>query len=143
VARHEPESISRRSKNSEKDGEEFRQNKNKRNAGAPRLTKTGKQILAIQTALSALFRQASPHSTAKDISWMSADLAALWEVSRNHERHVRQLLKCSYPRDRAKIENLLTEMLVNLVSQGADHLETLQRILPRIRGAVYQRRRAD
>jgi hypothetical protein len=114
-----------------------------RGAARPRLTKTEKELLAISAALSTLLHRASPRSTAKDISWMSVDIAGLWEVSKNHERHVRQLLKCSYPRDRAKIENLLTEMLVNLISQGADHLETLQRILPRIRSAVYQRRRTD
>ena len=69
---------------------------------------------------------------------MSVDLAGLWEVGLNHKRHVRELLKCSYPRDREKIEELLTEMQVNLLSQGADHLKTLQKILPRVRSAVYR-----
>jgi hypothetical protein len=137
---HKRKSISRGLKISQKDDEESRQNKKKQDAGSPRLTRTDKKFLAIQTAISTLLRRASPLSTAKDISWTTVDLAALWEVSKNHERHVRELLKCSYPRDRAKIENLLTEMQVNLLSQGADHLETLQRILPRIRSAVYQRR---
>jgi hypothetical protein len=113
-----------------------------RGAARPKLTRLEKKLLTIQTSLNALFRRASPRSRARHLGWMSVDIAGLWEVSKNHERHVRQLLKCSYPGDRAKIESLLTEMQVNLLSQGADHLKTLQRILPRIRSAVYQRRQA-
>jgi hypothetical protein len=56
----------------------------------------------------------------------------------NHKRHVHELLKCSYPQDREKIEKLLTEMQVNLLSQGTDHLKTLKEILPRVRSAVYR-----
>jgi hypothetical protein len=69
---------------------------------------------------------------------MSVDLAGLWEVGVNHKRHVHELLKCSYPQDREKIEKLLTEMQVNLLSQGADHLKALQKTLPRVISAVYR-----
>jgi len=112
-------------------------------AARPRLTKLGKKLLAIQTSLYDLFRRASPRLRARHIGWISVDIAALWEVSQKHLNHVSQLLKCSYPKDREKIENLLTEMQVNLISVGAHHLQTLQRILPRVRSAVYQRRRPN
>ena len=107
-------------------------------AATLRLTKFQKKLLAIQLKLGSLLKQAAPRSKPRDVSWMSVDLAGLWEVGLNHKRHVRELLKCSYPRDREKIEELLTEMQVNLLSQGADHLKTLQKILPRVRSAVYR-----
>ncbi len=94
-------------------------------------------IKKIQGRLHALLDVAARSCTPKDISWTVVDLASLWEVSVNHERHIRQLLKCSYPRDRGKIEDLLTEIQVNLLSQGADNMKTLSKGLPRIITAVY------
>ena len=102
------------------------------------ITKAHKQMLLIQTNLNSLLSLASPNSTAKAISWTCVDFAGLWEVSKNHISTMRRLLKCSYPRDRKKIEDLLTEIQVNLLSQGADHLKTLQVNLPRIRRDVFQ-----
>src|SRR5258708_4713602 len=81
------------------------------------------QILDIQSALWALFRRASPRSKPRDLSWVSAGLAGLWEVSVRHKQHIRSLMKCSYPRDRSRIEKLMTEILVNMMSQGASHIE--------------------
>jgi len=94
-------------------------------------------MISIQNALGDLLRRAAPTSADKTVSWTSVDLASLWEVSVNHQRHIRLLLKCSYPKDRHKIESLLTEIRVNLLSQGADSLGTLQRDFPSIISAVY------
>ena|SRR5579859_7758344 len=102
-----------------------------------KLTKRQKQYLAIQVALRRLLRSASPKSKERDIRWVSIDLAWLCEVASNHQRHIRLLIKCSYPKDRERIENLLTEILVNLLSQGASHLSTLKMLFPRLRSAIY------
>lgn len=110
----------------------------------PRVTRIGRKMISIQNSLGDLLRRAAPKSADKTVSWTAVDLASLWEVSVNHQRHIRLLLKCSYPKDRHKIENLLTNIQVNLLSQGADSLSTLQRGLPRIISAVYgPRLRAD
>ena len=103
-----------------------------------RLTRDGKRLLAIQTTLSSLFRRASPKSLRRDISWMSVDLAGLWEVSKTHQSHIRRLLKCSYPEDRDRIQLLVTEIQINWLSQAVDHLKTLNRILPRVRSMLYR-----
>ena len=104
----------------------------------PKATKLVMKMTSIQQALAALLRRAASPSTDRVISWTSVDLAGLWEVSKNHERHITQLLKCTYPRDRARIENLITQMRVNLLSQGADHLKTLGKSLPQISHAIYR-----
>jgi hypothetical protein len=72
--------------------------------------KTYRQMQHINLALHELLRKASPKSTPKDISWTCVDLTSLWEVSKEHLRHIKILRKCSYPRDREKLERLLTEM---------------------------------
>ena len=92
---------------------------------------------SIQAALKKLLRTASPKSTPKDISWTSVDLTSLWEVSSEHLRHIRLLVKYTYPQDREKIEDLLTKIQVNLISQGLDNLLTLRKSLPRILNGVY------
>jgi hypothetical protein len=102
-----------------------------------KLTRTEKKMASIQSTLHSLIRRAAPSSANKTVSWTAVDLASLWEVSVNHQRHIRLLLQCSYPKDRHKIQNLLTEIRVNLLSQGADNLSTLQRGLPAIISAVY------
>jgi hypothetical protein len=127
-----------RLKSQEKNSRQLPQTKNKRDSGQPKLSKKGRRILAIQTALSALLRRAAPRSTARAISWTSVDLAGLWEVCQKHERHISRLLECSYPRDRARIEAIMTEMQVNLLSQATDHLKTLAKTFPRVRQAVYR-----
>lgn len=99
------------------------------------------EILAIQSALYSIFRSASPRSKARDLGWISADLAGLWEVSIRHERDIRRLLKCSYPRDRSTIEKLMTEILVNLLSDGLSHLTTLKKLFPPLRELIYGRKR--
>ena len=103
----------------------------------PRITRTGQKMVAIQNTLREFLRRAAAGSADKTVSWTAVDLASLWEVSVNHQRHIRLLLNCAYPKDRHKIENLLTEIQVNLLSQGADSLSTLQKCLPRIISAVY------
>ena len=104
---------------------------------SPKLTRFERKMLSIQNALRVLLRRAAPTSADKTVSWTAVDLASLWEVSVNHQRHIRLLVKCSYPKDRHKIERLLTEIRVNFLSQGADSLSTLQRGLPAIISAVY------
>jgi hypothetical protein len=101
-----------------------------------RITRTGQKMVSIQNTLRELLRRAAPGPADKTVSWTAVDLASLWEVSVNHQRHNRLLLNCSYPKDRHKIENLLTEIRVNLLSQGADSLSTLQKGLLRIISAV-------
>ena len=108
-------------------------------ATSSKLTRSDKMLKNIQNSLSSLFRVAAQSCKPKDVSWTAVDLASLWEVSVNNQRHIRSLLKCSYPRDRDRIETLLTEIQVNLLSQGADNLKTLQKGFPRIVSAVYRR----
>jgi hypothetical protein len=100
-------------------------------------------MVSMQSALRSLIQRAAPSSADRTVSWTAVDLTSLWEVSVNHQRHIRLLLKCSYPKDRHKIQNLLTEIRINLRSQGADNLSTLQRGLPAIISAVYSAKSAS
>ena len=93
--------------------------------------------MSIENTLGNLLRRAAPSSSDKTVRWTAVDLASLWEVSVNHQRHIRLLLNCSYPQDRHKIEDLLTEISVNFLSQGSDSLSTLQKGLPRIISSVF------
>jgi hypothetical protein len=95
-----------------------------------KMAKILKEYLVINRALHRLLRSASPRANKRDISWSCVDLAGLWEVTTLHRQHIRSLIKCSYPRDREKIEELLTEIQVNLLSQGIDHIETLKKVYP-------------
>ena len=104
---------------------------------ASELTESEKMLMRIQIRLSSLLGRAARSCAPKDVSWAAVDLASLWEVSRSHLRHIRLLLRQSYPKDRERIERLLTEIQVNLLSQGAEHMKTLQRSLPRIVRATY------
>lgn len=97
-----------------------------------------KQMIKIQHKMGDLLKLASPRSTNKDVRWTGVDLTALWEVSKKHIQHINLLMKCSHPRDHEKIKDLLTEIQVNFVSQGLEHLDTLKRSLPRVRSNAYR-----
>lgn len=101
-----------------------------------KINKTQKQMIAISGNLKKLFIKTCPRCTSRDISYFTADMSGLWEVSKVHERLIHSLLHCSYPKDKEKIENLLMEITVNWLSQAADHLSTLRKILPRLRRSV-------
>jgi hypothetical protein len=104
------------------------------------MPRTTKRILQIQSRLQALFRRAIPRVRDRDISWVCADLAGLWEVSHKHEACIRRLMgmRIRNRRDIEKLAELSTEIEVNWLSQASDHLDTLAKLLPRIQKALYR-----
>lgn len=83
------------------------------------------EILPLQKKLRPLLRRAWPDASEKDISWFTADLAGLWEVSRWHIKLVRKLLKIHPIRDIGKLQDISQELDVNW-SNARSHLEIFE-----------------
>lgn len=103
--------------------------------GTAQIPSHTRQILPLQRKLRPLLRRAWPEASDKDIGWLNADLAGLWEVSRWHVKLIRELLKTK-PRDRVKLQRISQELDVNW-SNARSHLETLERELSRFKRSLY------
>ena len=103
------------------------------------------EILPLQTKLRPLLKRAWPHGSPKDISWLTADLAGLWEVSRVHIILVRKLLSMAGRPDRRKLQELSQELDVNWFSNASSHMRTMKRELARFKSSLYSdnRRRPE
>jgi hypothetical protein len=102
-----------------------------------KIPSTTAEILPLQTKLRPILKRAWPEGSEKDISWFSADLAGLWEVSRVHIILVRKLLKAADKLDKAKLQQLSQELDVNWFSNAPGYLETMKKELARFKASLY------
>src|ERR1700756_967432 len=64
------------------------------------------EILPLQAKLRPILKQAWPDGSEKDISWLTADLAGLWEVSRVHIALVGRLLRMADKPNKRKLQQI-------------------------------------
>ncbi len=96
------------------------------------------EILPLQSRLRPFLKRAWPSGSDKDISWMTADLAALWEVSRTHITLVKNLLKMGRKPSRAKLRQISIDLDINWSSNAPAHMQTLRRELAKFRRTLCE-----
>ena len=96
------------------------------------------EILPIQKKLLPLLRRAWPEATEKDVSWLSADLAALWEVSRVHAILIRKMLKMGSRPNKSQLQEIAQELDVNWFSNASGHMKTMKGELSRFKASLYR-----
>src|SRR6202158_546789 len=96
------------------------------------------EILPVQEKLRSLLKRAWPDANEKDISWMAADLAGLWEVSRVHVNLVRKLLKMGNTLNRDKLLQISIDLDINWFVNAPGHMQTLKHELARFRVRCYE-----
>lgn len=97
-----------------------------------------REIVPLQNKLGPLLSRAWPDGSKRDISWLTVDLAALWEVSRTHIILVRRLLRMGRRFNRAEMQDISQELYVNWCSNAPRHLETFERELARFKASLYR-----
>jgi|HubBroStandDraft_4_1064222.scaffolds.fasta_scaffold417904_1 hypothetical protein len=98
------------------------------------------EILPLQARLRPLLRSAWPDASEKEISWLTADLAGLWEVSRVHVILIRKLLKMADKRskpDLRRLSNIAVEIDINWFSNAPGHMKTMKRELARFTTCLF------
>jgi hypothetical protein len=103
-----------------------------------KISAPNREIVPLQNKLGALLSRAWPDGSKRDISWLTVDLAALWEVSRIHIILVRRLLRMGRRFNRAEMQDISQELYVNWCSNAAGHLETFERELARFKASLYR-----
>ena len=72
------------------------------------------------------------------MSWLVADLAGLWEVSRVHMILVQNLLTIGdRANNRRRLQVVAQELDVNWFSNATGHIETMRRELARFKDSLY------
>jgi len=94
------------------------------------------ELLPLQAKLKPILKRAWAKGGDKDISGLTVDLAALWEVSRVHIILIKELLKMKAKPDKERLAQILVELQVNWFSNASGHTETLERELTKIRRAL-------
>jgi hypothetical protein len=94
------------------------------------------EILPLQTKLKPILQRAWPKGSDKDISWLTVDLAALWEVSRVHIILIKKLLRMKGKPNKKLLGQLLIDLEINWYSNASGHLETLEKELNKLRRAL-------
>jgi len=89
------------------------------------------EILPLQAKLRPLLKRAWPDGSEKDISWMTADIAALWEVSRTHILIVKKLLRMGAKPNGSELRQISIDLDINWFSNASGHMQTLKRELAR------------
>jgi hypothetical protein len=99
------------------------------------------EILPLQARLRPLLKRAWPVGSEKDISWMTADLAGLWEVSRAHIILVKKLLRVGGEFNRDKLQQIAIDLDINWYVNARGHMETLKHELARFRASLHENAR--
>jgi hypothetical protein len=96
------------------------------------------EILPLQAKLRPILKRAWPDGSEKDISWLTADLAGLWEVSRVHIALVRKLLRMTNKPNKRKFQEISQALDSNWFSNAPGHLETMATELARFKASLYR-----
>jgi hypothetical protein len=83
------------------------------------------EISSVQERLRPLLKRAWPDGSDKDISWLAADLAGLWKVSRIHMSIVERLLEIGNRAERDDMKEVLMNLEINWLQDARSHIQTL------------------
>lgn len=92
-----------------------------------------RKVVNLSRRLNAVLSAASPRSTKDLISGVAVDLSDLWEVGQEHERRIAKLLKMRFPRDKARLEDMLYDFEIRLIYHAEWHLRHLKKRLAQLR----------
>jgi hypothetical protein len=90
------------------------------------------EIVPLQAKLKPILQRAWPKGSDKDISWLTVDLAALWEVSRVHIILIKKLLRMKGKPNKKLLAQIAIELEINWYSNASGHLETLEQELNKL-----------
>jgi hypothetical protein len=90
-----------------------------------------REILLLEAKLRPILRRVWSAGSDKDVSWMAADIAGLWEVSREHISLVKKLTRMGRSFDRDKLRDLMIECDINWKVNAPAHVQTLKGKLDR------------
>ena len=96
------------------------------------------EILRLERQLRPIIERAWPDGSEKDISWMTAELAGLWEVSRKHIILIRKLLKMKRKPDTQKLRQISQELYINWFSDASTYMKTLEPELARFKRSLFK-----
>ena len=74
-----------------------------------------------------LLKRAWPDGSKRDVSWLTAELAALWEVSRVHIILVQNILKMGDRPNRRRLRLIAVKLDVNWFSDGPGFMKSMRR----------------
>jgi hypothetical protein len=103
-----------------------------------KLSTPTREILPFQNALRPILKLAWRDASDREISWMTADLAGLWEVSRTHIILMKKLLKMNGKLNEQDLRQLAAALEVNWFTNASGHMETLKRELNRFTRSLYR-----
>jgi hypothetical protein len=95
------------------------------------------EILPLQEKLRPLLKRAWPQGSERDISFLTCDLAGLWEVSRLHIILVRRLLKTSPELSETDLRDIVMELHINWLSTAPGHIKDMKRKLAQFDANLY------
>lgn len=79
-----------------------------------------------------LLQRACPGCPEQLASGMAIDLTDILFIGERHKKHVQELLRFSFPRDKARFSTLLArDVEVDLLFENEYHLRSLKKLLPR------------
>jgi hypothetical protein len=111
-----------------------------------RISVAAAEILPLQARLRPILKRAWPSGGEKNVSWLTADLAGLWEVSRVHIMLIEKLLQQGNKLNKDELKGISIDLEINWSSNAPGHIQTLKRGLSRFRSSLYEqtnrRRRA-
>lgn len=107
----------------------------------PKIPVLTADILRLEKKLRLFLKHAWPDAKPKDISYLSTDLAALWEVSRLHIILVRNMLKMRTKLKRRELQGLSQELDVNWFSNASGHMKSMKGELARFKSSLYSSNR--
>ena len=84
------------------------------------------EIFPVQERLRPVLRRAWPNGSDKDISWLAADLAGLWKVSRIHFLITNRLFKMGNHPDHDALRRILIDLKINWIEDAMSHIRTLK-----------------
>jgi hypothetical protein len=94
-------------------------------------------ILPLERRLRPAVKRLWPDGSERDISWLTADLAALWEVSRVHMMLVRKLIGTANGSGKQRVLDISTDLEVNWFSNASNHMRTMKRELRRLNARPF------
>ena len=107
--------------------------------GSQKIAASTAEILPLQAKLTALLRRSWPRGSDKDISWLAADLAGLWEVSRLHIILVQRLVRMMGNANRRGLQDIAQELYVNWFSNATGHMQTMKQELAQFKASLYEK----
>ena len=83
--------------------------------------------------VSATLMRIMPDANREMIGTVAASLCDFWQIADNHRIRMWELLQLSGPQDKAKLSDLLSELVhADIIAHLPNHVENMEQLLPAI-----------